>query len=59
MTEAVCCVHPRTHYFVAGLFDKLGVRFCEMLPAWIADEVYELLMRLRIWQHDRMIMANR
>lgn len=53
MTEALCRVHPQTHYFVARLSDKIGVHACEMLPAWIADHMYELMMRVKRWQFDR------
>lgn len=44
-------MHPQTHYFVARLSDRLGIYLAESLPAWLADEVYEIVMKVRVaWE---------
>lgn len=51
MTDALCRVHPHTHYFVARLSDRLGIYLAESLPPWIADVIYETVMKVRVvWE---------
>lgn len=43
MCDALTSRHPKTHYFVANVFDKTMAYLMSYPPAWISDKIVDVI----------------
>lgn len=53
MSDALTSLHPKTHYFVANIFDKTMSYLMSYPPAFISDKIVDAI------DHLIFFVANR